>query len=279
MRMLYDKIAFDCNRNIMTSYSTSFSLGARLFARDIRKAISAIYGFVRVADEIVDTFADSPQRAMLDEFTGETWKAIQRRISANPVLHAFQLVVHQYQIEHEHIASFLKSMKMDLDQTTHDRASYDNYIYGSAEVVGLMCLHVFVRGNHALYLQLKPAAMKLGSAFQKVNFLRDIRQDANVLGRQYFPELRDNEAITEACKLKIETEIQKEFDEAFEGIRKLPKGSKLGVYVAYIYYRKLLGKIKNVEPHDIMNQRIRVPDVQKIGLLLWSVLKYRLHLI
>lgn len=279
MRALYDSISLDCNRRIMHVYSTSFSLGARLFGLEIRKAIGAIYGYVRVADEIVDTFHDAPQEDMLAEFDEATWKAIERRISTNPVLHAFQEVVHRYNMDHDHIKRFLRSMEMDLTMKTYDRDMYDEYILGSAEVVGLMCLHVFVKGDPAEYERLKPAAMKLGSAFQKVNFLRDLQEDSAELGRRYFPNLPDLKALNPVIKHEIEQEIQDEFDIALQGIKQLPREARLGVYVAYIYYRHLLQKIKRKSSAQLLSQRVRIPNAQKIALLFWSMLKFRFRMI
>lgn len=279
MRALYDSISLDCNRRIMHVYSTSFSLGARLFGLEIRKAIGAIYGYVRVADEIVDTFHDAPQEDMLAEFDEATWKAIERRISTNPVLHAFQEVVHRYNMDYDHIKRFLRSMEMDLTMKTYDRDMYDEYILGSAEVVGLMCLHVFVKGDTTEYERLKPAAMKLGSAFQKVNFLRDLQEDSAELGRRYFPNLPDLKALNPEIKHEIEQEIQAEFDIALQGIKQLPREARLGVYVAYIYYRHLLQKIKRKSSAQLLSQRVRIPNAQKIALLFWSMLKFRFRMI
>jgi len=243
MISLFSKTCADCSKLITNNYSTSFSLGIKVFASEFRTPIYSIYGFVRFADEIVDTFHDKDKKVLLEEFKQDTFKAIERKVSFNPVLHAFQEVVHQYGIELEHIKAFLKSMEMDLYDIEYDEATLKQYIYGSAEVVGLMCLKVFCKGNSHLYNSLEPYAISLGSAFQKINFLRDMKSDYEERGRVYFPNV-DLENFTQEDKNRIEADIQKEFDHALIGIQKLPQGAKLGVYTAYRYYISLFYKIK-----------------------------------
>jgi phytoene/squalene synthetase len=228
--------------------------------------IYAIYGFVRVADEIVDTFHDYDKVSLLDEFQEDTFKAIKNGISTNPVLQSFQLVVNQYEIDHALIHAFLHSMRMDLTETEHEKDSYQEYIYGSAEVVGLMCLQVFCNKNQEMYENLRPAAKSLGAAFQKVNFLRDLRADYHHLGRNYFPGV-DFQAFTEEDKLKIEEEIRQDFDRALTGIKELPANAKFGVYLAYIYYVRLFHKIQRTSSEEVTSARIRIPDFKKIYLL------------
>lgn len=241
-------------------------------------AIYSIYGFVRLADEIVDSFHDFNKKELLNEFKVSTHKAIAQKISLNPILNSFQLIVHEYAIEKELIDCFLASMEMDLQETEHCALSYNTYILGSAEVVGLMCLRVFTENDDILYQQLKPSAMKLGSAFQKVNFLRDLKADYEVLGRVYFPGV-DLTVFSEAEKQAIQLDIQRDFEEAFAGIRKLPRSSRFGVYVAYIYYKNLFNKIKSVSSVKIMSERIRIPNLQKLSLLIGSYLKHSFRMI
>lgn len=278
MKETYDEISRNCSHNILIRYSTSFSLGTRIFPRDVRSAVAGIYGFVRLADEIVDTFQDYPQAILMEEFKKDTWSAINRGISTNPVLNAFQEVVRQYGVREEHIASFLASMEADLTIKDHDRLSYNNYIFGSAEAVGLMCLHVFVKGDETRFKQLEMPARKLGSAFQKINFLRDIREDNQALKRQYFPELQQGEWITEPIKNKIESEISEDFTEALEGIRRLKGRVRLGVWVAYVYYVRLLNKIRCITSQELMDKRIRVSNPAKVMLLFWTTVRFYLHL-
>lgn len=266
MKALYHKIAIHSSRTITKTYSTSFSLGIKLLASRLRDPIYAIYGFVRLADEVVDTFHGHPQRKMLSQLKKDTFEAIEEQISINPVLHSFQQVVHQYGIEDELIHSFLNSMEMDLEKQFYTRSLYDKYIYGSAEVVGLMCLKVFCENDNALYEELKYPAMKLGSAFQKVNFLRDIKADSIDLGRMYFPHVNLNQ-FSETDKIQIEQEIAVDFKEALEGIKRLPKSSRKGVYLAYRYYQALLKRIQLTPASEILSVRIRVPDRQKLAML------------
>lgn len=260
---LYHKISLDASKNVTQLYSTSFSMGIKLLDKNIHDAIFSIYGFVRLADEIVDTFHDYPKSEMLQEFKEETYKALDRKISVNPILHAFQMVVNKYSIDRDLIDKFLLSMEQDLNDIQYSSTGYKEYIVGSAEVVGLMCLKVFVNGDNDLYYKLEEPARKLGAAFQKINFLRDVKADYQELGRTYFPGV-DLEKFTHDEKLKIEEDIQDDFECALEGIIKLPSSSRLGVYVAYRYYFSLFKKIKKVSSDRLMEERIRVPNTKKI---------------
>jgi 15-cis-phytoene synthase len=276
-RALYDNTALECSKLITQRYSTSFSLGIKTLDKKFHAAIYAIYGFVRYADEIVDTFHDHDKLTLLREFKAETYKTIEQKISLNPVLHAFQLVVNQYSIDKDLIEAFLKSMEMDLDFKTYNDSHYKEYIYGSAEVVGLMCLKVFCEGDQKEYDRLKEYACKLGAAFQKVNFLRDIKSDYEERGRVYFPGVDFNQ-FDKSAKTLIEEDIQVDFDEAYIGIKMLPKGAKLGVKVAYLYYVNLFNKIKGLAPEVITKERIRIPNAKKISLLLGTYLESKLGL-
>ena len=260
---LYHKISVDASKNVTQLYSTSFSMGIKLLDKNIHDAIFSIYGFVRLADEIVDTFHDYPKSEMLQEFKEETYKALERKISVNPILHAFQMVVNKYSIDRDLIDKFLLSMEQDLNDIQYSSVGYKEYIVGSAEVVGLMCLKVFVNGDNDLYFKLEEPARKLGAAFQKINFLRDVKADYQELGRTYFPGV-DLEKFTPDEKLKIEEDIQDDFECALEGIIKLPSSSKLGVYVAYRYYFSLFKKIKKVSSDRLMEERIRVHNTKKL---------------
>ena len=260
---LYHKISVDTSKNVTQLYSTSFSMGIKLLDKTIHDAIFSIYGFVRLADEIVDTFHDYPKAEMLKEFKEETYKALDRKISVNPILHAFQMVVNKYSIDRVLIDKFLLSMEQDLNDIEYSSKIYKDYIVGSAEVVGLMCLKVFVNGDNDLYFKLEEPARRLGSAFQKINFLRDVKADYKELGRTYFPGV-DLEKFTTIEKLKIEEDIQDDFESALEGIVKLPSSSRLGVYVAYRYYFSLFKKIKKVSSDRLMEERIRVPNSKKL---------------
>ncbi len=273
---LFDKTSFACSKIITQSYSTSFTLGIRALDKKFHFPVYAIYGFVRYADEIVDTFHEYDKNRLLQEFKAATYKAINEKISLNPVLHSFQQVVHQYHIENELIEAFLKSMEMDLHEQVYNNDLYNEYIYGSAEVVGLMCLRVFCEGDNTLYQSLKAPACSLGAAFQKVNFLRDIRSDFHERGRVYFPGVNFNH-FTPDDKNKIEKDIQEDFNAAYQGIIKLPKGAKLGVYLAYVYYLNLFKKIKNCSPAHIARERIRIPDKRKIALLVQTYFRYRIN--
>ncbi|MBW0178881.1 phytoene/squalene synthase family protein [Sediminibacterium sp.] len=266
MITLFHEVSQDCSRITTEKYSTSFSSAIRLLHKDLRTPIFNIYGFVRFADEIVDSFHDYDKATLLAEFKTATYDAIEKKISMNPILHSFQLTVNQYQIDRELIDAFLYSMELDLDQRKYDRAGYEQYIYGSAEVVGLMCLFVFCEGHKQMYEQLKPYARSLGAAFQKVNFLRDLKADYEGLERVYFPGC-DFRNFSVADKQAIEEDIQRDFNHAYEGILKLPMKSRFGVYVAYKYYLSLFKKIKKVRPQNILEERIRIPDYGKIFIL------------
>ena len=274
---LYHKTSQELSKKLTRNYSTSFSLGISLLGRSIRNDIYAIYGFVRVADEIVDTFHDTPQRELLDDFKSATQQALKIGVSTNPILHAFQLTVNRYDIPHALIDQFFHSMYMDLQDLKYDRALYEEYIVGSAEVVGLMCLCIFTDGNKEKYNTLEPTARALGAAFQKVNFLRDIRQDHDELSRTYFPQL-DIANITENDLQNIYADIEADFDHALSGIRQLDNNSKFGVYLAYRYYRKLFNKIKRSPKEHILQQRIRIPDPIKYSILLRSYIRHRMKI-
>ncbi len=278
MKQLFDEVSIASSKLTTKTYSTSFSLGINCLNGKFHDAIYSIYGFVRFADEIVDTFHEYDKEELLREFKNDTYKAIDRKISVNPILNSFQQVVNDYNIDHELIECFLNSMEMDLEKNAHNLQSYEQYILGSAEVVGLMCLRVFTERDEKMYQQLKPSAMSLGAAFQKVNFLRDLKADYQTLGRVYFPQI-DMKVFSDVEKAEIEKDIQKDFDAALEGIKKLPHSSRFGVYVAYCYYLRLFKKIKSVPSYDIMKQRIRVPNYQKIGLLAGSYLKHSFSLL
>lgn len=266
---LYDKTSQEVSKRIALNYSTSFSLGIKLLGREFRNPVFSIYGMVRIADEIVDTFHLWDQGRMIEEFEQETYRAIEEGISTNPVLQAFQVVANQSGIGKNLIKPFFDSMKEDLDKGSHDSSSYQQYIYGSAEVVGLMCLKVFCKGDEVLYQKLEPGAKSLGSAFQKVNFLRDMGSDLEERGRVYFPDV-DFHNFTEEDKKEIEKDIQQDFDSAYQGILNLPKGCRKGVYTSYIYYKRLFNKIKRTKASDIGKSRIRVPNGEKIILLVKS---------
>lgn len=278
MKALFDNVSHQCSKLTTTSYSTSFSFGIRFLDKKFRNPIYAVYGFVRFADEIVDTFHDYDKEALLHRFREDTWMAIEQGISLNPILNSFQEVVNRYQIDRELIETFLNSMEMDLSSQTYDRETYRTYILGSAEVVGLMCLRIFTEGNNEKYQALKPAAMRLGSAFQKVNFLRDLKDDYQELGRCYFPHV-DMNVFDNRAKTAIEAEIHDDFREALNGIRQLPKGSKAGVYLAYVYYTRLFQKIRTSPAEKIRNQRIRIPNTLKFSLMLESMVRHRFNMI
>ena len=275
---LFNQTSLECSQLITKRYSTSFTLGIKTLDKKFHSPICAIYGFVRFADEIVDTFFAYNQATLFEVFCQNTWQAIEEKISLNPVLHAFQLVVNEYKIDHEYIEAFLHSMRLDLQKQQYHRELYDEYIYGSAEVVGLMCLRVFCDGDSEMFERLKEPARSLGSAFQKVNFLRDIKSDFQDRGRVYFPKV-DFNCFDNLAKAEIEADIEKDFEKAYQGILGLPKSARMGVYQAYIYYRRLFKKIKTLPAVRILNERVRVPDNTKIALLLSSYLKYRLNTI
>jgi phytoene/squalene synthetase len=278
VKNLYDEYSFLASKEVTRKYSTSFYAGVNRLDKRIRADIHSIYGFVRVADEIVDSFHDFDKAGLLKEFSDETFLAIERGISVNPILNAFQLTVNKYNIDHALIIQFLKSMEMDLNPVDYTQESYEEYILGSAEVVGLMCLKVFVYGDEDEYAKLKPYAIKLGSAFQKINFLRDLNDDVNELGRIYFPDLDVNN-ITKETKIDIENEIQKEFDEALIGIKMLPKSARLGVYISYRYYVKLLNEIKQKQPQDLLSARVRVPDSIKVVIFCKCLVRNSMNLL
>lgn len=277
MLSLYNQTCLECSSLITRRYSTSFSMGIRVFDKKYRAPIYAIYGFVRFADEIVDTFHDFPKKELLDKFRKDTYEAIESGISLNPVLHSFQQVVNSYHIERELIDAFLDSMEMDLNMNAYEDNLYQKYIYGSAEVVGLMCLRIFVNGDDLLYKHLYASARSLGSAFQKINFLRDIKSDFDERGRVYFPGV-DFRSFSMNDKLQIESDIKKDFDHALTGITQLPQGVRFGVYLAYKYYIKLFQKIKSASPSKVKEERIRVNDSRKVALIFSSAFRLRFNL-
>lgn len=273
---IFNQTTFECSKLITQKYSTSFTLGIKTLDKKFHYPIYAIYGFVRYADEIVDTFHDKDKAALLKDFKEQTYRAINEEISLNPVLHCFQMVVNEYQIDRDLIEAFLYSMEMDLMDIEYEQSTYEKYIYGSAEVVGLMCLKVFCEGDEKQYQELLPPAKSLGSAFQKVNFLRDIKSDYYERGRVYFPEV-DFKDFSKSHKEKIEADIQADFDAAYQGILNLPKGARLGVYLAYTYYLKLFDKIKHFPPQKILEERVRVNDSKKLFLLVGSYVKHQFN--
>ena len=275
---LYNTTCQECSQLITKRYSTSFSAGIKAFDPSIRAPIYAIYGFVRFADEIVDTFHDFPQASLFYKFKEDTWHAIEERISLNPVLNAFQEVVHKYGIEKELIEAFLHSMEMDLTQNAYSPAGYDEYIYGSAEVVGLMCLHIFCNGDPDQYSRLKGPARRLGAAFQKINFLRDLKSDFEERGRVYFPGV-DFGSFTAEDKTKIEQDILLDFQEGFKGIMQLPNSARFGVYLAYVYYFSLFKKIKQTPSHMVQEKRIRVNNFEKMMLLFQSSVRMKFNML
>jgi len=278
MKKLFDELSYQVSIAMTKKYSTSFSLGILALKPAIRHSIYAIYGFVRLADEIVDSFHDYDKEALLRRFTEQTWQAIEEGISLNPILQSFQETVRTYQIDRALIEQFLHSMEMDLQKVEYNSELYQEYILGSAEVVGLMCLQVFVSGNKAQYEHLKPYAMKLGSAFQKVNFLRDLKDDFHVLGRTYFPSIEMN-VFNNEVKSKIEEEIAVEFKESLAGIKQLPVSSRFGVYLAYKYYLSLFNKIRKISAERIMKERIRIPNGQKLSLAMSSYVQYKMAIL
>lgn len=263
----YENTCSKLSKKLTVAYSTSFSWGIKAFAPEFRDPIYSIYGWVRIADEIVDTFHFADKKYLLEKFKKDTYEAIEDKISTNPVIHSFQKVVHNYSIDNELIDAFLDSMEMDLEETSYERVDYDKYIYGSAEVVGLMCLNVFLDGDKHKFNDLKEPARMLGSAFQKVNFLRDINSDLNDRERIYLPDVHHEMLINNTNKKKLEHEIDQEFNEALTGIKKLPIGVKLGVYSAYLYYLMLFKKIKQLDVKDLMKKRVRISNFKKLYLL------------
>lgn len=277
-KVLYDKASYQCSKVVTNTYSTSFSLAIRFLHKDFVNPIHGIYGFVRLADEIVDSFHTFNKPELLEQFRQETYRAIDEKISLNPILNSFQFVVNTYEIEHALIDQFLTSMEMDLRKESYTQETYETYILGSAEVVGLMCLKVFTEGNTALYQSLTPAAMKLGAAFQKINFLRDLKADYCELGRSYFPGI-DVARLDDAAKKTIEEDIKADFEAAYQGILKLPKKARFGVYLAYIYYTALFRKIANLPSSSILDQRIRISKPHKFSLLFKSYVRHSFNLI
>ena len=275
MKAIFDKVSNDCSEITTKAYSTSFSLGIKILDKRLHNPIYGIYGFVRFADEIVDSFHNYNKKELFKKYKSDTYLGINNKISLNPIINSFQEVVTKFKIDHSLIESFLDSMEMDLEDQNYDENTYKKYILGSAEVVGLMCLTIFVNGDKNKYNKLKPYAMKLGSAFQKINFLRDINDDYKKLGRTYFPEI-NIENFTKSDKLKIENEIESEFIEGLKGIRMLPNTSKGGVYLAYKYYYKLFKKIKSIPANKILEKRIRISNSIKFIILISSMLRYHL---
>lgn len=277
-KFLYDRVSYRCSKAVTNTYSTSFSLAIKFLHKDFINPIHGIYGFVRLADEIVDSFHEFPKSDLLSRFKTETYGAIEEGISLNPILNSFQFVVKEFGIERELIDRFLASMEMDLHKEDYTQERYEEYILGSAEVVGLMCLKVFTQGNVEMYEALTPAAMKLGSAFQKINFLRDLNADYNNLGRSYFPGI-DVSRLDDETKRKIEADIQADFDEGYKGILKLPKKARFGVYLAYIYYTALFKKISNTPSAQIMQERISISKPRKASLLFGSYVRHSFNLL
>ncbi len=278
MLSLYYELCQDCSKATTLKYSTSFSSAIKLLHRSLRTPIFNIYGFVRFADEIVDTFHEFDKAALLAEFKQETYDAIRRGISLNPILHSFQITVNEYNIPHDLIESFFHSMEMDLQQVQYDTGGYHEYIYGSAEVVGLMCLSVFCDGNRSKYEQLKPAAQSLGAAFQKVNFLRDVKADYEQLSRTYFPGV-DFTNFTPEMKRQIEDDIAADFRDAYKGIVQLPVKARFGVYVAYKYYLSLFRKIRNTTARQILDRRIRIPNYGKVIIVAKAGVRSQLNIL
>ncbi len=275
---LYDRVCAECSVLTTKAYSTSFSLGIRFLGKPLRQPIYSIYGYVRFADEIVDTFHHADKGTLFDRFKKETNRALEEGISLNPILHAFQQVFHQYSLDKKHVDLFLQSMEWDLNRANYDRMGFEQYIVGSAEVVGLMCLKVFVNGDQAEYERLRPFAERLGAAFQKINFLRDLKADYQEMGRSYFPNL-DLTRFDEATKRVIEDEIEADFKEAYKGIIELPRSSRLGVYIAYIYYLRLFQKIRSLPSERILEERIRIPNSRKATLFVGSYLRHSLNML
>ncbi len=275
---LFDKVSIRCSRLTTKAYSTSFSIGIGCLRKELRDPIYSIYGFVRFADEIVDTFHDYKKHELFLRFKEETHLAIADKISLNPILNSFQLTVHAYTIDRELIDQFLKSMEMDLSKITYDQHGIQEYILGSAEVVGLMCLRVFCKGDPEMYLRLKPYAMSLGSAFQKINFLRDLNADYVGMGRTYFPGV-DIDNLDDNSKKQIEENIQFDFDEGYKGIKQLPRSARFGVYVAYVYYLALFRKIQNTASDRVLKSRISIRKRHKARLLAYSFLRHQLNML
>jgi phytoene/squalene synthetase len=278
MKALFDDVSIACSKLTTKAYSTSFSMAIRLLGKPYREPIYAIYGFVRFADEIVDSFHDFDKAVLLSRFREETYRAVEEGISLNPILNSFQATVRKFNIPMSLVDTFLDSMAMDLEQREHDQASFEKYILGSAEVVGLMCLCVFVNGDQERYKQLEYYAMRLGSAFQKINFLRDLNADFVGLGRAYFPGL-DLSKFDEKTKRQIEQDIEKDFADGLKGIKMLPKDSRFGVYVAYVYYTRLFGKIRQLPHHQVLEARVRIPNQRKYALFVGSYFRHQFNII
>ena len=279
MKSIFDDVSNDCSKIVTKTYSTSFSLATKMLSKEIRQHIYNIYGFVRFADEIVDSFHEYNKEMLFKDFSSDLEKSLKNKIHLNPILNSFQATYHKFNIDKDLVDSFMSSMKKDLYKTKYmSNQEYEDYIYGSADVVGLMCLKVFVNGNTKKYEELKSFAMRLGSAFQKVNFLRDLKDDFEVLNRTYFPNTDLNQ-LDEESKIKIIGEIEEDFKEGLNGIKKLPIEAKFGVFMAYRYYSQLLKKLKKTPALDIKNTRIRVPNYKKIELLTRSYVKYQLNLL
>lgn len=278
MKQIFDEVCLECSRNTTRSYSTSFSLGVRFLAKEFRDPIHAVYGFVRFADEIVDTFHDYNKAELMARFREDTSRAIEDRISLNPILNSFQYAYHANKMTWDLVDTFLRSMEMDLEDVHYTTESYETYILGSAEVVGLMCLHVFVEGDLDAFAKLKPYAMRLGAAFQKINFLRDLQADFEGLGRTYFPGVNP-EQFDEVAKTAIEEEIEADFKEAYKGILMLPKDARFGVYVAYVYYYRLFRKIKSLPSNRVLEERIRIPNQSKYALFVKSYVQHSFNLL
>lgn len=275
---MFDDASYRCGRIITNTYSSSFSLAIRFLHHDFHRPIHAIYGFVRLADEIVDSFHQFPKRELLARLKEETYQALEAGISLNPLLNAFQATVNRYDIDTALVDTFLRSMEMDLERTVYDQRGYEDYILGSAEVVGLMCLRVFCEGDDTMYERLTPAAKRLGAAFQKINFLRDMHTDYQGLGRSYFPDLNVSE-FNEESKARIEADIRADFNAGYEGILQLPKKARFGVYLAYVYYTALFKKISGLQATAILQERIRISDPQKATLLVGSYVRHSFNLI
>ncbi|MDB5203142.1 MAG: phytoene/squalene synthase family protein [Ferruginibacter sp.] len=275
---LFHDVSRECSRITTEKYSTSFSSAIKLLHKDLRAPIYNIYGFVRFADEIVDTFHQHDKAVLLEEFKQQTAEALERKLSLNPILHSFQLTVHEYGIDRRLIEAFFKSMEMDLDKTQYDPEGYREYIYGSAEVVGLMCLYIFCEADKTMYAKLKPAAQALGAAFQKVNFLRDVKADYEQLNRTYFPGV-DFGNFTQTMKDKIEADVENDFNEAYRGVLELPLKARFGVYVAYKYYLSLFRKIKKSQPAMLLENRIRIPNYSKAMIVMRAGLRSQFNIL
>jgi phytoene synthase len=278
MKQLFDDVSYKCSKITTKTYSTSFSFGILALHKSIRKSIYNIYGFVRFADEIVDSFHDYDKSNLFNKYKADAFLAIDDKISLNPILNSFQETVNAYSIDLSLINNFLDSMEMDLSKKSYNKENYNDYIHGSAEVVGLMCLKVFVNGDDLLYNKLKPSAMSLGSAFQKINFLRDANVDYSLLGRSYFPGVQMN-SFSQEDKMKIEKDIEKDFKDALVGIKMLPDSAKGGVYLSYLYYYHLFRKIKFLPSSRVLEERIRIPNTEKMFLMLKAIFKNELNLI